>query len=86
MDLRAIGGGWGEWGGDSPGSGWGSLSGCCECGDEPSGSGATKLVINQSDRTFLFVGGGTMVNEGSCCEHGYCFRHCRSSYFSNICF
>jgi hypothetical protein len=25
----------------SPGSGWGSLAGCCECGDEPSGSGAT---------------------------------------------
>jgi hypothetical protein len=23
----------------------GSLAGCCECGDEPSGSGATELVI-----------------------------------------
>jgi hypothetical protein len=30
---------------DSPGSGWGSLAGFCECGDEPSGSGATELVI-----------------------------------------
>jgi hypothetical protein len=29
---------------DSPGSGWGSLADCCECGDEPSGSGATELV------------------------------------------
>jgi hypothetical protein len=28
---------------DSPGSGQGSLAGCCECGDEPSGSGATEL-------------------------------------------
>jgi hypothetical protein len=29
---------------DSPGSGYGPLAGCCECGDETSGSGATKLV------------------------------------------
>jgi hypothetical protein len=29
---------------DSPGSGYGSLAGCCECGDEPSGSGATELI------------------------------------------
>jgi hypothetical protein len=29
---------------DSPGSGYGSLTGCCECGDEPSGSGTTELV------------------------------------------
>jgi hypothetical protein len=29
---------------DSPGSGWGSLAGCCERGDEPSGSGTTELV------------------------------------------
>jgi hypothetical protein len=29
---------------DSPGSGKRSLAGCCECGDEPLGSGATKLV------------------------------------------
>jgi hypothetical protein len=29
---------------DSPGSGQGTLAGCCECGDEPSGSGATELV------------------------------------------
>jgi hypothetical protein len=27
--------------GDSPGSGEGLVSGCCECSDEPSGSGAT---------------------------------------------
>jgi hypothetical protein len=29
---------------DSAGSGRGPLAGCCECGDEPSGSGATELV------------------------------------------
>jgi hypothetical protein len=42
MDLREIG--WGGCGVDSPGSGWGLLAGSCECGDEPSGSGATVLV------------------------------------------
>jgi hypothetical protein len=41
MDLREIDWGCGM---DSPGSGWGPLAGCCECGDEPSGSGATELV------------------------------------------
>jgi hypothetical protein len=43
MDLRAMG-----WGGgcglDSTGSGQGPVSGCCECGDKPSGSCATELV------------------------------------------
>jgi hypothetical protein len=29
---------------DSPGSGQGPLAGCCECGDETPGSGATELV------------------------------------------
>jgi hypothetical protein len=29
---------------DSTGSGQGPLAGCCECGDEPSGSCATELV------------------------------------------
>jgi hypothetical protein len=29
---------------DSPGSGKGPLAGSCECGDEPSGSGATELI------------------------------------------
>jgi hypothetical protein len=42
MNLREIG--VGVCGVDSPGSGWGPLSGCCECGDEPSGSGTTELV------------------------------------------
>jgi hypothetical protein len=32
---------------DSPGSGYGFLVGSCECGDEPSGSGATELVMIQ---------------------------------------
>jgi hypothetical protein len=35
---------------DSPGSGWGSLVGCC-CGDEPSGSGATELVVTTTTAT-----------------------------------
>jgi hypothetical protein len=42
MDLGRLVG-WGVWSGFS----WlkiGSLAGCCECGDEPSGSGAMELV------------------------------------------
>jgi hypothetical protein len=42
MDLRETGGGGG--GLDSTGSGQGSVAGCCECDDEPSGSCATDLV------------------------------------------
>jgi hypothetical protein len=42
MDLKEIG--WGSCGVDSPGLGQGSKAGCGECGDEPSGSGATELV------------------------------------------
>jgi hypothetical protein len=42
MDLEEIG--WGVCGVDSPGSGEGPLPGSSECGDEPSGSGATELV------------------------------------------
>jgi hypothetical protein len=36
---------WGGGGLDSTGSGQGPVVGCCECGDEPSGSCATELVI-----------------------------------------
>jgi hypothetical protein len=39
---------WGDWLGgcglDSTVSGQGPVAGCCECGDEPSGSCATELV------------------------------------------
>jgi hypothetical protein len=35
---------WGGCGFDSAGSGQGLVVGCCECGDEPSGSCATELV------------------------------------------
>jgi hypothetical protein len=42
MDLREIG--LGGCGLDSTGSGQGPVAGCCECGDEPSGSCATGLV------------------------------------------
>jgi hypothetical protein len=41
MDLSEIGGVYGV---DSPGSGWGSLAGFCECCDEPLGSATTELV------------------------------------------
>jgi hypothetical protein len=36
--------GWGGCGVDSVVSGWRPVAGCCECGDEPSGSGAEELV------------------------------------------
>jgi hypothetical protein len=41
MDLRQIGLGCRL---DSSGTGQGLVAGCCECGDEPSGSCATELV------------------------------------------
>jgi hypothetical protein len=43
MNLREIGLG-GRCGLDSTGSVQGPVAGCCECGDEPSGSCATELV------------------------------------------
>jgi hypothetical protein len=43
MDVREID--WGVCGLDSTGSGQGPVAGCCECGDEPSGSCATELVV-----------------------------------------
>jgi hypothetical protein len=46
MGLREIGGGW-RVGVDSPGSGYGPLAGCCECGDEPSGSDAKELCSSE---------------------------------------
>jgi hypothetical protein len=42
MDLREIG--LGGCGLDSTSPGEGLVAGCCECGDEPSGSYATELV------------------------------------------
>jgi hypothetical protein len=41
MDLEEIGWGCGL---DPTNSGQGPVAGCCECGDEPSGSCATELV------------------------------------------
>jgi hypothetical protein len=41
-------GSWGDWlggGVHSPGSGQGTLAGCCACGGVPSDSGATELVM-----------------------------------------
>jgi hypothetical protein len=46
MDLREIG--LGGCGLDSAVSGQGPVAGCCECGDEPSGSCATELVCGMS--------------------------------------
>jgi hypothetical protein len=43
MDLRETG--LGGCGLDSTGSGQGPVAGCCECGDEPSGSCATECLI-----------------------------------------
>jgi hypothetical protein len=43
MALMKIG--WGECRVDPVGSGQGSVAGSCEYGDEPSGSGATELII-----------------------------------------
>jgi hypothetical protein len=41
---------------DYTGSEQGPVAGCCECGDEPSGSCATELVINEkSDNRVLVV-------------------------------
>jgi hypothetical protein len=37
---------WGGGGLDSTGSGQGPVAGCCEYGDEPSGSCATELVMS----------------------------------------
>jgi hypothetical protein len=42
MDLREIG--LGGCGLDSTGSGQGPVAGCCQCGDESSGSCAKELV------------------------------------------
>jgi hypothetical protein len=54
-------GSWGDWLGgcglDSTGSGLGPVAGCCECGDEPSGSCATELV-SLPIRTLLYATSG----------------------------
>jgi hypothetical protein len=42
MDLREVGLGCGFY---STGSGQGQAAGCCECGDEPSGSCGTELLL-----------------------------------------
>jgi hypothetical protein len=44
MDLGEIG--FGGCGLDSTSSGQGPVAGCCECGDEPSGSCATELLFS----------------------------------------
>jgi hypothetical protein len=49
MDLREIG-----WEGVLSGFTWlriGTIGGCCECRDEPSGSGATELVNSRKDQS-----------------------------------
>jgi hypothetical protein len=46
MALEEIG--LGRCGLDSTGSGQGRGAGCCECGDEPSGSCATECIFNET--------------------------------------
>jgi hypothetical protein len=48
MDLRETG--LGGCGLDWAGSGQGPVAGCCECGDEPSGSCATELVSSKTTK------------------------------------
>jgi hypothetical protein len=38
------------------------LAGCCECGDEPSGSGATQLVSSTGDRKKNFEMNGITLS------------------------
>jgi hypothetical protein len=55
MDLREIG--LGGCGLNSTVSGQGPVAGCCECGDEPSGSCATELVkglLDDSNNSHLY--------------------------------
>jgi hypothetical protein len=52
--LRRLAGGCGV---DSPGSGQGPLAGCCECGDEHSGCGATELFSWLVSFTFVTPSG-----------------------------
>jgi hypothetical protein len=46
---------------DSTGSGHGPVAGCCECGDEPSGSCATELV-SYGERRWNDIGKGKRKN------------------------
>jgi hypothetical protein len=41
---------------DSIGSGQGPVAGSCECGDEPSNSGATELVLHLYNKVFVSYG------------------------------
>jgi hypothetical protein len=50
---------------DSTGSGYGLALGCCECGDEPSGSGATELVVFHRED----IQNSTLNGVCWCCSH-----------------
>jgi hypothetical protein len=54
---------------DSPCSGQRPVAGCCECGDEPLGSGATGLVSYQSE-TILILSGITAPKGTSRLQYG----------------
>jgi hypothetical protein len=58
MDVRETG--FGGCGLDSTGSGQGPVAGCCECGDEPSGSCATELVIRLTVTGFFILSSGIL--------------------------
>jgi hypothetical protein len=40
---------------DSTGSGQGPVAGCCECGDEPSGSCAMELVLHIYEYMCIYI-------------------------------
>jgi hypothetical protein len=53
MNLREIG--LGVCGLDSTGSGQGPVAGCCECGDEPSGSCAMEILLSTTITTTQYI-------------------------------
>jgi hypothetical protein len=50
---------------DSPGSGYRSLVGCCECSDGPSGSGATELISRHFGNEILMMKIANITNNES---------------------
>jgi hypothetical protein len=73
MDLRESG--LGGCGLDSTGSGQGPVAGCCECGDEPSGSCATELVfLGVSVYILVSLMGFLSVHITAACP-SHCNRH-----------
>jgi hypothetical protein len=88
MDLREIG--LGVCGLDPTVSEQGPVAGCCECGDEPSGSCATELVIKpciylfmctRVEFNFFFPCNSVFIYHFRYCLFNF-FRFCRCSTFA----